>query len=125
MTREEMKYFLPIVHAWAEGKTIQYNFDDVWRDVDIDLNLTHDDISKYRIKAEPKYKPFKSKEECWEEMQKHQPFGWIKSPNGKLFCIDTITDVGITNIHRTCQFSDYLETNYTFADGTPFGVKEE
>lgn len=33
------------------------------------------DNIEYRIKPEPKYRPFKDAKECWQEMQKHQPFG--------------------------------------------------
>lgn len=31
-----------------------------------------------------KYRPFKGIEECWEEMMKHEPFGWI-CPRTSLF----------------------------------------
>ena len=116
MTKEEMKKFLPIVQAWEEEKTIQYNFDDVWRDVDIDLDISLDDISKYRIKSEPKYRPFKTKEECWDEMQKHQPFGWIKAEKGGYFCFTMVLD--------DCSYDDLFKTS-TFTDGTPFGINNE
>ena len=53
MTRKELKELLPVMQAWAEGKTIQCNFGDGWRDADIDLDLSLGDISKFRIKPEP------------------------------------------------------------------------
>ena len=34
-------------------------------------------------KKEPTYLPFKNKEECWAEMQKHQPFGWVMEKKDK------------------------------------------
>ena len=49
-------------------------------------------------------------------MQKHQPFGWIIMKSTQLHCIislDVDTDF------------DYRLKNYLFADGTPYGVKEE
>lgn len=29
--------------------------------------------------TEPDYRPFKDIEECWNEMKKHEPFGYVKS----------------------------------------------
>ena len=127
MTREEAKELLPIMQAFAEGDEIQYrnNYNE-WIDVKTGEGLCFTRPSScYRIKPEPKYRPFKSQEECWQEMQKHQPFGWIKSPNGELFCIDKVFDEGVVYKHSSCRFEEYLEGNYTFADGIPFGIKED
>ena len=70
----------------------------------------------YRIKPDPKYRPFKSVEECWNEMQKHQPFGWLKSKASLQL-----------NSYEISEFSDWERrfNAYTFADGTPYGIKEE
>lgn len=63
-------------------------------------------------------------------MQKHQPFGWLKHKEEKEnYLILKITDSRILMID-VCEevtFFDYNETfkQYTFADGTPFGIKEE
>ena len=77
MTREEAKVFLPIIQAYAEGKTIQSRYvkgdTSLWYD---DEDPSFDDDLEYRIKPEPKFRPFNDEEECWQEMQKHQPFGW-------------------------------------------------
>ena len=78
LTREEAKEMLPIIQAWADGQTVD------WYDPAIGWRLsgfTLDFDKKpnfYRIKPEPKYRPFKTREECWEEMHKHPDFGWIK-----------------------------------------------
>ena len=40
--------------------------------------------NKYRIKPEPKYRPFKDAKECWAEMQKHLPIGWLTFQNGEV-----------------------------------------
>ena len=81
----------------------------------------------YRIKPEPKYRPFKSVEECWNEMQKHKPFGWVKY--GESICnIQNITSDSITIIdYEEIYFLRFSEsfTNLTFIDGTPFGIKEK
>ena len=125
MTREEAKEYLPIMQAFAEGKTIQY-LDDrgFWNDIKTCVSFDYN-ISCYRIKPEIKYRPFETQEECWNEMLKHQQFGWVKSPRGELFCIDKVFEEGIVYKHSSCHFNEYLEGQYSFVDGTPFGIKEE
>ena len=142
LTREVIKDFQSIVQAWVEGKTIQYNFDEGWRDANIEHLLG--DISKYRIKPEPKYRPFENKEECWNEMLKHQPFGWIYSKNESCYyCIISVDEDKIELSPDMYPHSEttpkeyYLENSYvdfataledyeyTFADGTPFGIREK
>ena len=131
MTREEAKKLLPFIRAFSEGKTIQSKCitDDIslWWD---DNNPTFEvDDFDYRIKPEPKYRPFKNAEECWNEMQKHQPFGWVKYKDGsttnKFMFICDISDKEAT-FNNCIEFTYYsfLE-DYVFADGTPFGVLEE
>ena len=112
MNRSQAKELLPIKQAFAEGKPVLYRL--------------LGDEREYRLKLEPeyKYRPFANAEECWAEMQKHQPFGWVKAYHGK-FVIKEIRDSKAT-IGRNDNFMDYdyILENYTFADGTPFGVKE-
>lgn len=127
MTREQVKELLPIIKAYAEGKTIQYYYIDAgWADIDPNGAIDFSgNLSKYRIKPEPKYRPFKDVEECWQEMQKHKPFGWIKSNvDNNLYSILAITSHGCVLIDRSIiSFQHFYKYN-TFADGTPFGVKE-
>ena len=128
MTREIAKKLLPIIQAFAEGKDIEYSYDgEHWESTNTpswDCNVM------YRIKAEPKYRPFKTKEECWDEMSKHQPFGWVISKKSASYCyLGSITqhnnNVEITfSTNEGEHFStERLFNNYTFADGTPFGSK--
>ena len=115
MTREEVKEMLPIIQAFAEGKTIEvFNASNTWEEIEDPLFCKG--TKYYRIKPEQKYRPFKSKEECWLEMQKHQPFGWIKVKKGGYFCFTMVLD--------DCSYDDLFKTS-TFADGTAFGIKEE
>ena len=130
LTREVIKDFQSIVQAWVEGKTIQYNFDEGWRDANIEHLLG--DISKYRIKPEPKYRPFKNQEECWQEMLRHQPFGWLKSIRkqekvhiGRVFEVKDYVLITLSINEGINNNSSYFFNEYTFADGTPFGIKEE
>ena len=76
MTREEAKELLPIIQAFAEGKVIEIFDDEIgWVEKENPkFNLNPD---FYRIKPVPKYRPFKTHGECWNEMLKHNQFGWI------------------------------------------------
>ena len=74
MTREEVKKMLPIMQAYAEGRTIQFSDGGKW--LDLCESDFYESPERYRIKLEPRYRPFKTQEECWQEMLNHQPFGW-------------------------------------------------
>ena len=124
MTREQAKELLPIIQAWAEGKNIQFLSDGEWHDINqADFTCYPD---KYRIKPEPKYRPFRNVEECWQEMQKHQPFGWLKDRDTGGYIIISELDYEDIEISGNNGW-DYvgLMKCYTFADGTPFGINEE
>ena len=81
MTREEIKELLPIMQAFAEGKTIEI-FDDVmgWlKTENLVFNLSPEFYrTNSKPKSNPKYRPFNSVQEAWDEMAKHSPFGWVR-----------------------------------------------
>ena len=126
----EIQRLLPIFQAMADGKTIQTKNGIGWIDIDGDedgLNL--DSIINYqdcyRIKLEPKFRPFKNAEECWNEMQKHQPFGWVKSTLFKdLALVNRVTTLYVEINRDIIDYKDALD-KFTFADDTNFGVKVE
>ena len=142
MTREELKKVMPILTAFADGKTIQNYLRGSGKWIAVGEHLDMSDLfawsSDYRIKPEPKYRPFKDAKECWNEMQKHQPFGWVKT-------IANIPELhNISAIFPSAEFPVLLGIDleegeaieyslklsemynlYTFADGAPFGMKEE
>ena len=123
MTREEVKAKLPIIQAFSEGKTIQIWDESKW--VDLDEATFSASTDKYRIKPEPKYRPFKNQEECWKEMQKHQPFGWVKEKVSEmLYLINGISNMGIAIMEDITSFEEAINI-YEFKDGTPFGIKED
>ena len=127
MKRKNVKELLPILKAYAEWKQIQFFCGTGWEDKD---ELSFDsDPSKYRIKPESKYRPFKSVEECWQEMHKHSDFGWIKNKKEKDY-------YNIVNISKNSEDTEViinafpytftaLFISFTFIDGSPFGIKEE
>lgn len=136
LTRERAKELLPIIQAFTEGKTIQWK-DGLGRWLDFsneDAEVNFNDCpSHYRIKPEPKYRPFRTQEECWQEMHKHPDFGWIVSKEDLGYCyicdIFTLASkklmitLGIDE-NYSHEADSYLN-NYTFTDGEPFGIKEE
>lgn len=125
MTNEEVKNLLPVMQAFAEGKTIQIkNGNGIWRDGGNELKFDLDS-QYYRIKPEPKYRPFKDAEECWKEMQKHHPFGWIKNFYGHFEITGIKKEAVCFGIANNFHGYEYLFTDYLFEDGTPFGIKEE
>ena len=128
MTREEVKKLLPIIKAFSEGETIQHLdiINDKWKDVD--EFVYHGSVKSYRIKPEPKYRPFKDAKECWQEMQKHQPFGWIKCKEGYFSIVyvnDEYAGLGDRYDSSILLASKNSYTDNTFVDGLPFGVKVE
>lgn len=131
MTREEIKELLPIIQAFAEGKQIEVKRKNEWFGIGDDIYFS-ESPSDYRIKPEPKYRPFKTQEECWNEMLKHQPFGWLKSIRkqekvhiGRVFEVKDFALITLSINEGINNSSSYFFNEYTFADGTPFGIKKE
>lgn len=128
MTREEARQLLPIIKAYSEGKVIEGIYKGIespWFKVE---DMVFDGGTIYRIKPESKYRPFINAEECWQEMQKHQPFGWVKlkGEDTAYGMLTLIKDKGAAvGINDTPFYYRYLFYNYTFADRQPFGIKEE
>lgn len=136
MDKNQAKEFYPILQAFAEGRVIECrtkpsalskscrDLND-WTEM---KDISFWDNIEYRIKPEQKFRPFKDAEECWAEMLKHQPFGWIKGKESEHHSLITsiIADEEEVYINGISGFVlDEIMEHYTFADGTPFGVKEE
>lgn len=127
MTKEESQNAIKVMQAYINGEKIEYTYindDKVW--YLINLPTWNWDKYKYRIKQKPKYRPFKDAEECWAEMQKHQPFGWVKGKtDGLLYLITAIVSKNDIRVDEVFLSLDCIEESCTFADGLPFGVKVE
>ena len=127
MTREEGKELLPIIQAWIEGKEIQFKTrSGKWVDIEENEGLSFVyPSSAYRIKPEPKYRPFKNQEECWNEMHEHTNFGWLRRNSiGRYVHISVISSDNLMFSSKGYDYKAAFEC-YTFTDGTPFGIKEE
>lgn len=138
MDRNQAKEFYPILQAFAEGKVIECRTKPSFiegTDVPNDWTEMKDiefwENTEYRIKPEPKYRPFKDAEECWTEMKKHQPFGWVRNKfnhNGVIATIiflDSRKEFKIYTDFNHGNTSEDMINSFIFADGTPFGVKVE
>lgn len=132
MTKKEAKERAEVLLAFVEGKDIEYRLKgskpwitrhQICKDSFMSFNF---EDYEYRIKKEPEFHPFENKEECYEEMLKHQPFGWVKY-NGWLINLINIDNVGVDFLYE----GDYDSLNYveaakrlTFIDEAPFVKKE-
>lgn len=139
MTIEETKERIAVMQAYVNGKQIQWERSDgKW----VYVPEPSWSINKnFRIKPEPEYRPFKDADECWQEMLKHEPFGWVKRKGDKssyelLAYISESNDpsVGFASYGsvfgrgvavRSGGAFDNIFNGFTFADGVPFGVKED
>lgn len=129
MRRDEAAKLLPIIKAFSEGKEIQYKENGRWYSAE-DIAF-FGGTQEFRIKPEPTYRPFKDAEECWQEMLKHQPFGWIISTNterSKMIDVfdgsEDANDLPISINGSWWKLAQVFE-KFTFTDGTPFGMKVE
>lgn len=136
MDRNQAKEFYPFLQAFAEGRVIECrtkpsavkgtSVPNDWTEI---KEIGYWDNIEYRVKPEPKYRPFKDAEECWQEMLKHQPFGVVKDKYFANYQTHRAFTCLVTN---GCHFRGYEDEtfescfkNLLFADGLPFGVKVE
>ena len=135
MTREEAKVLLPIIQAFAEGKVIECRtkpsaLSKSWQDMNEWTEMKEIEFwnnTEYRVKPEPKYRPFKDAEECWEEMLNHQPFGWVKLKDTEsgYYMLKGIASQVVIGFNETAFSYKKVFEDYTFADGAVFGILEE
>lgn len=132
MDRNQAKEFYPILQAFAEGKVIECRTKpsavegtDIPNDWTEMTEIEFWNNTEYRIKSEPKYRPFKDAEECWQEMLKHQTFGWVKLKDTEsgYYMIKGIASQVVIGLNETPFNYKRVFEEYTFVDGLPFGVK--
>lgn len=124
MNRKTAKDLLPIIKAFSEGKCVETKTSSGW--ISIENMGFIGNPQQYRIKPESKYRPFANAEECWQEMLKHQPFGYTYDRFNNIR--DSITKVATTGVSydspTVISFEEVFD-RFVFADGVPFGVKVE
>lgn len=118
-----------VMQAYVDGKQIQF-FNPLkgkWEDI---ADPRWSQASRYRIKPQSKFRPFENTEECWQEMQKHQPFGWLKDKEDGHYAMVTVVDAVGDKKCIAISGNNYWPFNetmrdFTFADGSPFGILTE
>ena len=125
---------MPILTAFVEGKTIQSYDHNKWKWKDEVEHLHTADLFvcpfDFRIKPEPKYRPFRDGAECWEIVQQ-EGFDWVKIKGDPTNLSVGIAEVNESNVILSGSRSEepigYEEAfeKLTFVDGTPFGMKED
>lgn len=126
-SRKETAERIKVLQAFVDGKAIEerrISFDYTeW----VDNNNPEWRWDKFDYRIKPEYRPFANAEECWNEMKKHKPFGWIKCKEG-YFNIVYVNNfyVGLADNDgsRILLASKNSYQDNTFADGTPFGISE-
>ncbi len=112
------------MQAFADGKEIEYSCDNRnWHNAGTPLwdwsNLY------YRIKPEPKYRPYKDAKEFVQAQKEHGLY--LTFGKGVYRFPIEVYDYTITiykfSAHDTLSYEELLK--YTWQDGTPCGVKEE
>lgn len=129
MDRNQAKEFYHILQAYAEGKVIECRTKpnavegtDIPNDWTEMKEIEFWKNTEYRIKPEPKYRPFKDAKECWAEMLNHQPFGWVVGRRDGVMHL--IRGLEYVSVYTSIQYSfkDAFD-KLAFADLVPFGVK--
>lgn len=137
------KLFSLGIYWSGNSATVQYKYapflyfrmgDDILRishgsNVDIFYAHEYDEITVediLNINIEPEYRPFKDSKECWDEMLKHQPFGWLKNKvTNVMSLINEVSPLGNTVSLGVSDMPIYsMYSMFTFADGVPFGIKD-
>lgn len=77
MNRKTAKDLLPIIKAFSEWKCVEIKTGSGW--ISIENMSFAGNPDGYRIKTEPKYRPFANEEECLAEMQKTSAIWMVKN----------------------------------------------
>lgn len=126
-----------IMKAYEDGKTIEVKrYDETkWKSLDYVENYKFNfSCYEYRIKPVPKYRPYKSVEEAFNEAKKHE--FWVREKDRKymsIICRLSTKVIRVNNLDTTKEVvyingdsSDYLLKNFVWADdNSPCGIKIE
>ena len=116
---------IAIIKAYEDGKTIEWKHygETEWKSIEHVENYLFDFVAnEYRIKPVPKYRPYESVEEAFNEAKKHG--FWMKhKPSGRI-CFSTRFLEERNTIYINSQASVIgLDDYIWFDDGSPCGVK--
>ena len=116
---------IAIMKAFEDGKTIEVKRYDKtkWESIVYIDNYQFDFVSyEYRIKQVPKYRPYESVDEAFNEAKKHG--FWMKHKSSGRICFSTRfleerNTIYINSQASVCGLGDYIWLD----DGSPCGVK--
>ena len=116
---------IAIMKAYEDGKTIeQKRFDrNEWESIVYVEDFPFDFVmNEYRIKPVPKYRPYESVEEAFNDAKKHG--FWMKHKSSGRICFSTRfleerNTIYINSQASVCGLGDYIWLD----DGSPCGVK--
>ena len=117
---------IAIIKAYKDGKSIEVKCygEAKWEIIDYVENYPFDFVlNEYRIKQVPKYRPYESVEEAFNDAEKHG--FWVKSKDKhSLFFIDSFEASGNGDIYvGHCHVGAFVEKFIWFDDCSPCGVK--
>ena len=116
---------IAIMKAYEDGKTIEVKRCDEtkWESIDYVENYPFDFVmNEYRIKQVPKYRPYESVDEAFNDAKKHG--FWMKHKSSGRICFSTRfleerNTIYINSQASVCGLGDYIWLD----DGSPCGVK--
>ena len=119
---------IAIMKAYENGKTIEKKRCDEtkWEILEYVEDYPFDFVlNDYLIKQVPKYRPYESVDEAFNEAEKHG--FWVKSKDKhSLFFIDSFEAAGNGDIYiGHCHVGAFIEKFVWFDDCSPCGVKIE
>lgn len=122
MNKETCKKLLEnnLLEKWVNGARIQCRYvNGTWRDINSDDISFNYDESYYRIKPEPKYRPFKREELC-DLVGKV-----VNKKNTNTYDLIISVEDDIVGIRGFSYTTVGLLEYYTFKDGSPCGVLDK
>ena len=116
---------IAIIKAFEDGKTIEQKRLDrtKWESIVYVEDFPFDFVAnEYRIATEPKYRPYESVEEAFNDAKKHG--FWMKHKSSGRICFSTRfleerNTIYINSQASVCGLGDYIWLD----DGSPCGVK--
>lgn len=126
MTKENTRKLIAVMQAYVDGKQIQCTDDESENWIDVE-SPEWDPNYDYRVKPDLTYRPFLNAQECWQEMQRHKPFGWVKfcETYSAIVAVSNV-DVSVVTVNGDVVVYPFIVMmeDHTFADDAPFGIKE-
>lgn len=132
MNREEAKHLSDVFKAYSEGKTIQIKRcgRQTWSDIAYPNACWYIDKYEFRIKPEPKYRPYKNAEEFLKGQKEHGDMLYNRV-NGEYHHPVQVRNGGINVMYENNTtyhtFAELLKSsyNYTWQDGAKCGIIED